>query len=411
MLKRLRFLFEAASDVPEGQGTAAPVVPAEQALTPKEATTDLLIKRLPHDQAKALRAIQKEKQARADAAKTAAPTPEVKAEVGKTEPVKEAEKAPEAEVIRFGEEEPSKPAAEAEPEVVELTAEELGKLDEKARKRITEASKEAAKVRKRAQEAEAKLTEAQTKLAEMEKASEQATDLQTRGVAMAGNVFHAFKDGHDVAAWGTNAQEAVLLLNNHERAVKAGRANADDPVIHLLPNGEEVELTSAHRASFEQRVKDAQTWFTHDGEITKNRETAKKLAEKHAKTAGYEAARAKYLKDPALPTRLEELVAKAALYDTLESRKAVISFTDTAGAARNAPSSPAGGTPEKPAKTPPSETPAAQPRLVKSDDAHSDLAARKSALMERAKTTSDAALRQKLLKEAIMLGPVKLKRS
>lgn len=410
MFCRQRYLFEAASEVPEGQGTASALVPSEQPLTPKEATTELLTKRLSHEQAKAFRAIQKEKKDKAEAAAKISKV-EVTPVVQQPEPsTATTAETPEAEVIHFGEE--SKPAAVVEPEAVELTESELAKLDEKVRKRITDASKEAAKVRKRAQEAEAKLADMaarEAKLADTEALNTQLTELQTRGVGLAGNAFHSFKDGHDVAAWGTNAQEAVLLLNNHDRAVKAGRASSEDPIVHTLPNGDEVELRSTDRATYEQRVKDAQGWFTHDESLSKNADTAKKLAEKHAKTTGYEAARDKYLKDPALSTRLLELVAKAALYDTLESRKAVISFTDTAGTAKNVPSSKAEGTPEKPAIKPPSETAASQPRLVKSDDAHSDLAARKSALMQRAKTTDDPALRQKLLKEAIMLGPVKIR--
>lgn len=388
------------------------------ALTPQDVSAELLARKLSPEQAKEFRAMRKEKK---DKETRSGGDKEIKTPKAATASEAKADPSPapnpqpptptEGEVIRFGEEE--KPAAEAKPAEdsgpVELSADELSKLDDKARKAVTEASKEAAKVRKRAQEAEAKLKETADQIAAHQKTvaelTEQMTDWQARGVALAGNSFHAFRDAHAVAEWGGNAQEALVLIANHERAVKAGRASAEDVIVHTLPNGDEVQMTPADRAAYERRVKDAQQWFTHDDHLGKNREAAKKLADKYSATTGYAAARDKYLKDPALSTRLEELVAKAALFDTLEARKATITFPDAAGAAKNAPSTPAGGTQEQPARRqPPSETPASTPRLVKTDDADSDIAARKSALMERAKTSDDPAIRQRLLKEAIMLG-------
>lgn len=316
---------------------------------------------------------------------------------------------PAVEEIRFGEE-PDKPkedeAAKPEEEKpLELTEDELAKLDEKARKAVTEASKEAVKVRKRAQEAEAKLKEHEAKLTEKDEELKGLKESLTRGVALAGNSFQQFKDAQAVAQWGTNAQEALVLLRNHETRVKAGRAHAEDTITHTLPNGQEVELTAADRAMYEARAQDAEKWFEHGEKFHANKTAAAKLAEKHKDTKGYAEARERYLKDPELPTRIEELVAKAALYDILDVRKAHITFSDTAGAAKNAPSSTAGGDLEKPApRQPRSETAASVPRLARTDDADSDLKSRKSALMERARTATDEGERQKLLKEAIMLG-------
>lgn len=312
-----------------------------------------------------------------------------------------------AEEIRFGEETPEegKGGAPAEEEPVELSEEELAKLDEKVRKRVADASKENVKVRKRAQEAEAKNKEHEAALAAKDEELKALREGVTRGVGLSGNAFAQFKDANAVAAWGTNAQEALVLLKNHERAVKAGRAGADDTITHTLPNGQEVELRAADRAAYEARANDAQAWFEHGEKFAANQKAAAKLVEKHEGTKGYKEAREKYLKDPGLSARMDELVAKAALYDMLESRKAVITFSDAAGAARNAPSEPAGGDLKKtPQKQPPSESPASVPRLVKTDDAGDDLKARKSALMERARTAPTEGERQKLLKEAIMLG-------
>lgn len=382
--------------------------PLETGLTPGE---KMLAAKLAPEQAQIFR---KERLAKKTAVKpeaeggkkpeSPAPRAEALADDKKPETAK-----PAVEEIRFGEE-PEKPkegegAKPEEEKPLELTEDELAKLDDKARKAVTEASKEAAKVRKRAQEAEAKNKEHEAALAARDEELKGLKENLTKGVALAGNSFQQFKDPQAVAQWGTNAQEALVLLRNHEARVKAGRAHADDAITHTLPNGQEVELKAADRAIYETRAADAEAWFEHGEKFSANKEAAAKLVEKHKTTKGYAEARDKYLKDPALPTRIEELVAKAALYDTLEARKAHITFSDTAGAAMSAPSTPAREEPKKPAqKQPPSETPASVPRLERTDDADSDLKARKSALMERARTATDEGERQKLLKEAIMLG-------
>ena len=90
-----------------------------------------------------------------------------------------------------------------------------------------------------------------------------------------------------------------------------------------------------------------------------------------------------------------------------ENRKAVITFSDTAGAAKSAPTSKTdsvGEVPSKPRIQPPSEDRASTPRLVRPDDAASDIKARKSELMEQARKTDDPVKRERLVKEAIMLG-------
>lgn len=403
--------------MPENAATieapATPETPVE-VITPKDATAERIARGLSPEQARAFRAIRKEKKAKE--------APSSKIQVSSSEPpagAAEAEKPvapagvsePATETITFNadDEPPAQPPADETP--VELSEEELSKLDEKARKRVAEASKEAAKVRKRAQEAEAKLKEQETKAAELEakltEIEKQGADSVLRTAGLAGNAFVHFKDAHAVAAWAENAKEAMALLSYHEREVKAGRRGEDDPVTHSLPNGQEIELKTADLPLYQQRVTDAQQWFNHDAQVGKVRESAAKLAEKHAATKGYKEARETYLKDTSLPTRLEELVAKAALYDVLQSRRAVITFPDTAGAANKAPSSKAEESISAQRKQPPNESPASTPRLAAVNDSGSDLAARKSQLMKEAMNAKTEDERQKLLKKAIMLGPVK----
>ena len=374
-------------------------------ITPQDATAEHIARGLSPEQAKAFRENRKAKKAKAAAAAISTPAVEVK-------PAAQVEKpaaAAEPESITFDTPEETPVVAAEETPVEEISEAELAKLDEKARKRITEASKEAAKVRKRAQEAEAKIeehkakvTELDTKLAEIEK---QGGESAVRAAGLAGNAFVHFKDAHAVASWGENAKEALALLSYHEREVKAGRRAEDDAVTHTLPNGQEVELRPADLPNYQQRITDAQDWFSHDAKVGKVRESATKLAEKHATTKGYTEARETYLKDASLPTRLEELVAKAALYDVLQSRRAVITFPDTAGAATKAPSSMQESKSTE-RKDPPSESRASTPRLAAVDGSGSDLAARKSLLMQKAKTAKTEDERQKFLKEAIKLGPM-----
>ena len=401
--------------MPDEITPAAPAAEAEAPaviITPQDATAEHIARGLSPEQAKAFRAMRREKKAKAAAAAPAKPVVE-------TAPAAETQRAgvpalpsAEAETITFNaDEETPAAAAPAEEAPVELSDDELAKLDEKARKRITEASKEAAKVRKRAQEAEAKLkeheakvTELETKLAETEKQDGEAA---VRAAGLAGNAFVHFKDAHAVASWAENAKDALALLSYHDKEVKAGRRADDEPITHTLPNGQEIELRSTDAGTYQQRVMDSQHWFSHDAQVGKVRESAAKLAEKHVSTKGYKEARETYLKDASLPTRLEELVAKAALYDVLQSRRAVITFPDTAGAANKAPSSSVQESKTTERKDPPSESRASTPRLASVNDSGSDLADRKSRLMEKAtnpKYTADE--RQKYLKEAIKLGPV-----
>lgn len=378
-------------------------------LTPQDATAERIARGLTAEQAKAFRASRKAKKEKQKQPQ-AAPVTEPPAAVSTPDAPASPAPAATSETITFdaAAAEPAEAQAEDAP-APELSDDELSKLDEKARKRVTEASKEAAKVRKRAQEAEAKLKEhearlmeLQTKLTEAEKASGEAV---TRSAGLAGNAFVHFNDAHAVATWAENAKDATALLNYHEREVKAGRRAEDEPVSHTLPNGQEVELKSGDLPLYQQRILDAQYWFQHDAQAGKVREAAAKLADKHAATKGYKEARESYFKDTSLTTRLEELVAKAALYDVLQSRRAVITFPDTAGAATKAPS-PAEGAKSATSKEPPAESRASTPRLAAVNDSGSDLKARKSLLMEKARTAKTEDERQRFLKEAIKLGPM-----
>lgn len=386
--------------------TAAPA-PVD-ILTPQDATAERIARTLPPEQAKIFKANRAAKKAAKAQATSAAPAPAPEA-VPTEKPAAIEAPAPEVETLVLGEDTDTTTTTtttgDESPAAAELTEAELSALDDKAKKRVIEASKEAAKVRKRAQESEAKAKELEQQLATLKAEAEENT---TRSIGLTGNSFAQFKNAAEVAKWGTNAQEAIALLRSHDRQIKAGRADSDATVLHLLPDGREVDLSLADATFFENRIADARSWFEHDDIATKNRDHAKKLADKHKDLKGYKEARESYLKDSALTARIDELVSKAALYDVLHSRKASISFSDTAGAATSATSPRATGSENAHRKTPPSETPASTPRLAQVDSEGSDVQARKSFLMEKARTALTEHDRQKFLKEAIKLGPSRL---
>ena len=386
--------------------TETPVVSAV-----RERSLDLMEANLPPEQAQVLKASRKAKaQAAAKPAAPAAPTasePAVpQAEAKPTPPPAKAEE----ETIDFGAEPQETPPAEVAEETPEaLTEDEIAKLSEKARKQYLDAHKEATKVRKRAQEAEAKMAEKDTALTET---TQKLTDLEkqlqevlSRGPGLAGNEFGAFRDGDAVAAYGTNAQEAVALLTAHERAVKAGRADAEEGIFHTLPDGKEIEIKLESKSAFEKRVADAQAWFDADHKVGLNREAAKVITDKHGAMKGFEQAHRAYLTDTALHTRIPELAAKAALYDTLMARKARITFPDTASAASKAETTSAVTQTKAATKTPqapPSESSASTPRMASSMSGD-DLSARRSQLLELAKTAKNYDEQQKYLKQASMI--------
>jgi hypothetical protein len=387
--------------------TAAPA-PVD-ILTPQDATAERIARTLPPEQAKifkANRAAKKAAKAQATATPAAPAAPAIETPTEKPTAIEAP--APEVETLVLGEESDTTTTTttgDEPPAAAELTEAELSALDDKAKKRVIEASKEAAKVRKRAQESEAKAKELEQQLATLKAEAEENT---TRSIGLTGNSFAQFKNASEVAHWGTNAQKALARLDALKDDIKAGRSSPDAMIYHRLPDEAEIEISLSDVKLFEDRITDARTWFEHDDVASKNRDTAKKLADKHKDLKGYAEARASYLKDHSLTARIEELVSKAALYDVLHSRKASISFSDTAGAATSATSARAAGSDNAHRKTPPSESPASTPRLAPVDSEGSDVQARKSFLMEKARTAKTEDERQNFLKQAIKLGPSRL---
>jgi len=396
---------------PAVETSAAAPAPVD-IITPQDATAERIARQLPPEQAKVFKANRAAKKAKLAAAASPSPAPASTAATPEAVAVEKPAAAevttPEVETLVLGEETDTTTTTttgDENPAAAELTEAEMALLDDKAKKRVIEASKEAAKVRKRAQESEAKAKDLEHQLATLKAEAEENT---TRSIGLTGNSFAQFKEATDVAKWGTNAQEALALLRAHERQIKAGRADAEATILHMLPDGREVEIAITDAQLFQARINDASAWFEHDDVISKNRDSAKKLADKHKDLKGYTEARDSYLKDKGLTARIDELVSKAALYDVLHSRKASISFPDTAAAATSAASARAAGSEAAHRKAPPSETPASTPRLAQVDSEGSDVQARKSFLMEKARTAKTEDERQKFLKEAIKLGPSRL---
>ena len=392
----------------------------------RERSLDMLEQHLPHEQAVVLKEQRKSK------AKAKAPPAPAVAEAASVEKAVETPSTPaveekpaavaEEETLTMGDDpapatDEQAPDAEAAPE--EITEEELAKLNGKARKAYLDANKEAAKVRKRAQEAEANLKEREAKLTERDEQikamTEQLADLSTRGAALASNEFGTFQDGKAVGFLGNQANKGLTLLEAHQDAVAKGRAEADAEIPFTIHQWdategkwveEEIDLNNKRDVQrLNKRVSDAQTWFEVDGKVSANRDEAKKITERYTGTKGYTEALDSYRKDAAIHTRLDELMSKAALYDTLMARKATIKFPDTAGTAIKVPSATA-RTPEPAASNkrtaPPSESSASAPRMAASMNGDDD-ASRKSQLMEQARTATSYDQQQKYLKQAAMI--------
>jgi dTDP-4-dehydrorhamnose reductase len=179
-------------------------------------------------------------------------------------------------------------------------------------------------------------------------------------------------------------------------------------IYHRLPDEAEIEISLSDVKLFQDRIADVHKWFKHDDVATKNRDLAKKLFVTHKDLKGYADVHKSYTQDENLAARIDEMVIKSAFYDVLHSRKASISFSDTAGAATSATSPRATGSENAHRKTPPSESPASTPRLAAVDSEGSDVQARKSFLMEKARTAKTEDERQNFLKQAIKLGPSRL---
>jgi hypothetical protein len=272
----------------------------------------------------------------------------------------------ETEVISFGETLKEEPEATA----VDFTPEQLAALGEDVRKKLTERDKENVKLRKRAQEVEAQIKENQSALealkTQLEEATQNLNDSQARG-GLSGNLFGSWQDAKAVGTWGSTGKAILDKFNQISKAAAEGQEITEDLLTHTLPNGTKVKLNTETFDSAQRWIEDAGQWFRYDQEVMAAKEKVKPIVEKHKGLTGYAAAREAYLKDSKLSTRMEELVAKAALYDVLESRKADIRFPGKAGAATNA--LPSGGAEGQgraptPTPTPPKELPASTPRMA-----------------------------------------------
>jgi hypothetical protein len=321
--------------------------------------------------ARALRdSLSNEERAAFDAAKgvKAEVAPEIITPVEPTTPEETPATPPEeTEVISFGE---ITHKEEPEATAVDFTPEQLAALGEDVRKKLTERDKENVKLRKRAQEVEAQIKERESALealkTQLEEATQNLNDSQARG-GLSGNLFGSWQDAKAVGTWGSTGKAILDKFNQISKAAAEGQEITEDLLTHTLPNGTQVKLNTETFDSAQRWIEDAGQWFRHDQEVMAAKEKVKPIVEKHKGLTGYTAAREAYLKDSKLSTRMEELVAKAALYDVLDSRGADIRFPGKAGAATSA--LPSGGAEGQgraptPTPTPPKELPASTPRMA-----------------------------------------------
>lgn len=310
-------------------------------------------------------------------------------------PATKAPSAPAAETFSFDD-----PAAESKPDgevtTEEVPADELSALPDEVKKKIVDAQKESAKLRKQKKEAEAKLTEHESKLSEKDKTIEDLTtklhEAQSRG-GLAGNAFDGWHNAQAVSQWAGVGKEIVARANRIALAKATDAEISEDLLKIKLPNGNTVDLTPELYDTAEGWIADATQWFKHDEAVMKAESAAKPIVQKLSKMEGYQEAYDAYLADPHLAANIKVLAAKAAMFDVFEFRKGTVTFPGKAGAAKSASVSGAETQPRSvPQPTPPRELAAAQPRVAA--PGHGD-AARVAELTETAmKTGSRDALVQ-----------------
>lgn len=277
----------------------------------------------------------------------------------KADPTPAVETNPDEVVIDFSsaEEDPTNPEAPSSddsPADAELTEEELTGLDEKARKKLNDAHKEAAKVRKRAQEAERRAAELETKLKEQETASAQRGNDLPAEFNTANSLSHV-TDDKVLAAYEQDARNVLGIL----QAIAAGKEVDAD--YRSLVDGQTYELDHTYAAWAAGTVLDVESRRKQLTVLHKAQDTASKIESRLKETPGFAEA-LKTITGQRLVTEWPQRRVQAAIGELVTSgqyRLIKISNGKAAGA-----TSPAAVTAPTPKKAPTSSptTPQREPR-------------------------------------------------
>jgi hypothetical protein len=161
-----------------------------------------------------------------------------------------------------------------------LTDDELKNLDEKARKKVTEAHKEAAKVRKRAQAAEQQAAELAAKLKAIEEGEAQRGNSLPAEFAEPNSLSHV-NDAKLLDAFEVDARNVLTILKH--------LANGDDvnTTYRSHVDGKNYEIDTSYASWAAGTILDADTRRKQLGTLTQVTERASKLEARLKDTPGF----------------------------------------------------------------------------------------------------------------------------
>ena len=161
-----------------------------------------------------------------------------------------------------------------------LTDDELKSLDEKARKKVTEAHKEAAKVRKRAQAAEQQAAELTAKLKALEEADAQRSNSLPAEFAESNSLSHVTNE-KVLDAFEVDARNVLTILKH--------LANGDEveTTYRSRVDGKDYEIDHTYASWAAGTILDADTRRKQLGTLTQVTERASKLEARLKDTPGF----------------------------------------------------------------------------------------------------------------------------
>lgn len=161
-----------------------------------------------------------------------------------------------------------------------LTDDELKSLDEKARKKVTEAHKEAAKVRKRAQAAEQQAAELTAKLKALEEADAQRSNSLPAEFAEPNSLSHVYND-KVLDAFEVDARNVLTILKH--------LANGDeiDTTYRSRVDGKDYEIDHTYASWAAGTILDADLRRKQLGTLNQVTERASKLEARLKDTPGF----------------------------------------------------------------------------------------------------------------------------
>jgi hypothetical protein len=161
-----------------------------------------------------------------------------------------------------------------------LTEDDLKNLDEKARKKVTEAHKEAAKVRKRAQAAEQQAAELTAKLKALEEADAQRSNSLPAEFAESNSLSHVTNE-KVLDAFEVDARNVLTILKH--------LANGDEveTTYRSRVDGKDYEIDHTYASWAAGTILDADTRRKQLGTLTQVTERASKLEARLKDTPGF----------------------------------------------------------------------------------------------------------------------------